>query len=99
MEAVKWFVQLVYYYKTDQNVGRPYWKDTKLVGLVVSVVSIAVAKYCGVQIDTELQLKIAAVVIGVSTLFDTKLGVKQLPAEKAADATKAVQEHNLTSLS
>ena len=94
MDAFWKLIELMYTYQKDQAVGRPYWEDTKLVGLVVGMASTELAKLCGVQIGSDLQLKIVVAAVGIGALFDKKTGIVQNPEEKSADLAKAVQAPN-----
>ena len=85
-------INTMYYYKKDQAAGRPYWCDTKLMGLVVGMVATEIGKYCGVQIDSELQIKIVAAAVGLGALFDSKTGIQQDPTEKAAERPIALYD-------
>jgi uncharacterized membrane protein len=89
---------LIIYYKKDQAVGRPYWEDTKLVGLVVGMVATEITKLFGVEISADLQIKIVAAAVGIGALFDGNTGIAQEPVEKAVNAAKPVQETNLTQI-
>ena len=95
MDAFWKIIDLIWTYKKDQAVGRPYWEDTKLMGLVVGMASTELAKLCGVHIDADLQLKIVAAFVGIGALFDKKTGVVQDPAEKAVQATNPDDPHGL----
>jgi len=99
MELIKKLIELAYYYKTDESAGKPYWEDTKLVGLIVGMIATETAKFLSVSIDADLQLKIVAVFVGLGALADKRTGLAKHPADQVKEAAKAVQEHNLSNLS
>ena len=99
MDLIKKLIELAYYYRTDEAAGKPYWLDPTVIGLVLSLIATALLKFAGVNIDSDLQLKIVGVITGVGALLSPATGVVKHPAQQAVDAAKAVQEHNLSSLS
>jgi uncharacterized membrane protein len=99
MDVLKKLIELAYYYRTDEKDGKPYWRDPAVIGLVVSLVALALAKAAGINIDADLQLKIVGVVTGIGALLSPQTGIVKHPAQQAAEVAKAVQEHNLSNLS
>ncbi len=75
MSLIKQMIELVYYYRKDQIAGKPYWRDPAVIGLVVSLAATELAKYAGVNIDADLQLKIVGVVTGIGALVSPHTGV------------------------
>ncbi|MGO9375656.1 MAG: hypothetical protein ACLQBD_26700 [Syntrophobacteraceae bacterium] len=99
MDLIKKLIELAYYYRSDQGAGKPYWTDPTAIALVVSLIAMALVKAVGITLDADLQLKIVGAVTGIGALLSPHTGVVQHPASKAAEAAKAVQEHNLSNLS
>ncbi|MGA3113495.1 MAG: hypothetical protein ABSF90_03575 [Syntrophobacteraceae bacterium] len=103
MEIIKWFFNLIFYYEKDKAAGKPYWYDPAVIALVVSSAATEYAKYCGVIVSPDLQLKIVGTITGIGALVSPHTGVVQHPVEKAAEVAKQtaqdVQQHNLTNLS
>lgn len=84
INTIKQLIELVYYYRVDVSNGVPYWRDTTVIALVVSLIATQLANYCGVSIDSDLQLKIVGVVTGIGALFSPHTGlvkVKETPQE------------------
>jgi len=79
MQFVRWIFQLIVYYEKDRAAGKPYWLDPAFVGLVVSIMGTELAKYAGLTIDADLQLKIVGVVTGIGALVSPHTGVVQKP--------------------
>jgi uncharacterized membrane protein len=94
MEFIKWIVGLVYYYEADAKAGKPYWQDPAFVGLAVSILATELLKFAGININSDLQLKIVGVITGVGALLSPHTGIKQKPP-----ATPPSDQHNLTNLS
>ena len=117
MDLIKKLIELAYYYRTDEAAGKPYWQDPTVIGLVVSLIGIALARAAGITLDADLQLKIVGVITGIGALLSPHTGVVAKAASppthpypgpsapttdaraQAAEAAKAVQEHNLSNLS
>lgn len=99
MDLIKKLIELVYYYRVNQATGEPYWQDPAVIGLVMSLTATELAKYFGLVVDPALQLKIVGVITGIGALVSPHTGIAQHPAEKAVQAAKEVQEHNLSNLS
>ncbi|MGA2401448.1 MAG: hypothetical protein ABSG91_07050 [Syntrophobacteraceae bacterium] len=94
MNFVKQIIELVYYYRKDQAAGKPYWQDPAVIGLVLSLGATELAKYFGVAIGPELQLKIVGVITGIGALVSPQTGIQQHPQEKAAQLAARVQEQH-----
>lgn len=90
---------LVVYYRTDSAKGMPYWQDPTLIGAAISLASMALVYITGINIDLALQLKISGAIVGIGAAVSPHTGVVKHPAQVAAEAAKAVQEHNLSSMS
>ena len=114
MDLIKKLIELVYYYRTDEAAGKPYWQDPTVIGLIVSLIGIALARAAGITLDADLQLKTVGVITGIGALLSPHTGVVKHPAQVAKDANAAVeggkiaaveggatgmQEHNLSNLS
>ncbi len=102
MELIKKLIELAWYYELDSKNGKPYWRDPTIIGLAVGIAATEYAKYCGVVVSTDLQLKIVGTITGIGALLSPHTGVvakKPDPATEAKQVAKDVQEHNLTSLS
>jgi uncharacterized membrane protein len=99
MDLIKKLIELAYYYRSDQGAGKPYWLDPTVIGLVVSLIAMALVKAVGITLDADLQLKIVGVVTGIGALLSPHTGVVKHPADQVKEAAKAVQEHNLSNLS
>jgi uncharacterized membrane protein len=99
MDLVKKLIELAYYYRTDEAAGKPYWQDPTVIGLVVSLIALALAKAAGINLDADLQLKIVGVITGIGALLSPHTGVVKHPAQQANDAAKQVQGHNLSNMS
>jgi hypothetical protein len=78
MGVIKQLIELVYYYREDTVHGKPYWKDPAVIGLVVALLSTELAKFAGIRIDADLQLKIVGSLTGIGALFSPHTGVKKL---------------------
>jgi hypothetical protein len=85
MDFVKWLFNLAYYYEADKKAGKPYWTDPAFVGLVISIIATEAAKYAGLHVDADLQLKIVGAVTGLGVLFSPHTGVKAKPADPPAN--------------
>ena len=94
MQFIKWIFKLVYYYEKDKAGGKPYWQDPACIGLAVSIAATELAKYAGVNLDSDLQLKIVGVITGIGALVSPHTGIVE---HKAASVSQ--NEHNLTNLS
>lgn len=94
MDLVKKIIELLFYFEQDKSHGKPYWRDPTVIGLAVSLAGTGLLKYAGVNIDSDLQLKIVGTVTGIGALFSPHTGIV---AKKAA-APKKEEEHNLTGL-
>lgn len=92
MGLIKQIIELVYYYRKDQGEGIPYWKDTTLIALVVSILATQAASHFGMNIDSKLQTEIVAVVTGIGALFSPHTGIKAKPTE-AIDKLKLNTDH------
>ena len=75
MQFIKWIFQLVYYYEKDKADGKPYWLDPAYIGLVVSIAAVELAKYAGVTLNPDLQLKIVGVITGIGALVSPHTGI------------------------
>lgn len=98
MVLIKKLIELVVYYRTDSAKGMPYWKDPTLVGAAISLASMALVYITGINIDLALQLKISGVIIGIGAAVSPQTGIMRHPADQAAEAARALQEHNLSNL-
>jgi uncharacterized membrane protein len=95
MEIIKWIFNLIFTYEADAKAGKPYWTDPAFIGLVVSIIATELAKYAGIHVDADLQLKIVGSITGIGMLVSPHTGVVKKP-----DATPPKpDEHNLTNLS
>jgi hypothetical protein len=101
MQFINWLFKLIYYYEEDEKHGKPYWQDPAFVGLAVSIAATEAAKYLGVHIDSDLQLKIVGTVTGLGVVLSPHTGVKKAaPAAPATDRTGVPGSgHDLSSLS
>lgn len=99
MGIIKQLIELVYYYRQDTAHGKPYWQDPAFIGLVVSLITTELAKYMGVLVDTDLQLKIVGVITGIGMALSPHTGLVAKPQDEAKEVAQRVQEHNLTNLS
>lgn len=81
MDLVKKLIELAYYYRTDEAAGKPYWQDPTVIGLVVSLIAVALARAAGINLDADLQLKIVGVVTGIGALLSPHTGVVKKPAK------------------
>jgi hypothetical protein len=89
MQFIKWLFQLIFYYEKDRAAGKPYWLDPACIGLVVSIAATELAKYAGVAVDGDLQLKIVGVITGIGALVSPQTGVVQhKPANVDPDKDK-----------
>jgi hypothetical protein len=88
MEFIKWIFQLVVYYEKDRASGKPYWYDPAFIGLVVSIGATEAAKYAGINIDSDLQLKIVGTITGIGALLSPHTGVVQKVAPLSTAARK-----------
>jgi len=94
MDLIKKLIELAYYYRQDEAAGKPYWRDPAVIGLVVSIAATEFAKYLGVIVDADLQLKIVGVITGIGALISPHTGfVQRKPGSADQD------RHNLSSLS
>ena len=91
MDLIKKLIELAYYYRTDEAAGKPYWQDPTVIGLVVSLIAIGLARAAGVNLDADLQLKIVGVVTGIGALLSPHTGVVKHPAQVGKDANAAVE--------
>ena len=91
-------LDLIWYYEKDKRNGVPYWLDPTLIGAAVGLVSSLVAQHFGLQINSDLQLKIIGVTTGIGALASPHTGFVAKPDEAKAVAQQ-VQQHNLTDLS
>jgi hypothetical protein len=98
MEILKWLGQLIFYYEKDRSDGKPYWLDPAFMGFVVSIVATELAKYCGIQIDPALQLKIVGTITGIGVALSPQTGIRQGKVGPAPAVLKSAV-HNLTTLS
>jgi hypothetical protein len=85
MDFVKWLFNLAYYYEADKKAGKPYWTDPAFVGLVISIIATEAAKYAGLHVDADLQLKIVGSITGIGVLFSPHTGIKPKPAQLTHD--------------
>jgi hypothetical protein len=77
MQFIKWIFQLIYFYEKDKAAGKPYWLDPATIGLVVSIAGTELLKFTGVNLNSDLQLKIVGVVTGIGALVSPHTGVVQ----------------------
>jgi len=77
VQFVKWIFQLIFYYEKDKAAGKPYWFDPAFIGLVVSIAGTELAKYAGIAVGADLQLKIVGVITGIGALVSPHTGVVQ----------------------
>ncbi len=101
MDLIKKLIELVYYYRTDEAAGKPYWQDPTVIGLAVSLIGVALLKFAGVNINSDLQLKIVGVITGIGALLSPHTGVvkKQVPQSIQEQAKAIAAKHNLSNLS
>ena len=104
IDLIKKLVELVYYYRQDEAAGKPYWQDPAVIGLVVSLAATELAKYMGVTLDGDLQVKIVGVVTGIGAALLPHTGIKKAPPAPPShpypgNAAPATGQHNLSSLS
>ncbi|MFZ0945687.1 MAG: hypothetical protein WB930_00070 [Syntrophobacteraceae bacterium] len=85
MQFIKWIFQLIFVYEKDKASGKPYWLDPAAIGLVVSIMATELAKYAGVAVDADLQLKIVGVITGIGALLSPQTGIV---AKKQNSVTK-----------
>jgi hypothetical protein len=95
MGYIKQLIELVYYYRDDAKHGKPYWQDPAFLGLMVSLLATILAKYAGVNIDSDLQLKIVGAATGIGVALSPHTGLKKL----SPPAPKPAETHDLGSLS
>lgn len=74
-DLIKKLFDLVVYYRKDKASGKPYWLDPTVIALVVSIGATELAKYAGVIITPDLQLKIVGVITGIGALLSPHTGV------------------------
>jgi hypothetical protein len=94
MGYIKWLFNLIFIYEDDARHGKPYYKDPAFVGLVVSILATEAAKYLGVAIDADLQLKIVGAITGLGVALCPHTGIAKKQADPPRDAAQ-----NLTNLS
>ncbi len=85
MQFVKWIFQLIIVYDKDKAAGKPYWRDPAAIGLVVSILATELAKYAGVAVDSDLQLKIVGTITGIGALVSPHTGIVAKKIEPKAD--------------
>jgi len=68
-------LDLLVYYRRGSQSGKPYWLDPTFVGLAVSIIATCLARWSGVDIDSDLQLKIVGVVTGIGALVSPHTGL------------------------
>jgi hypothetical protein len=105
MWLVKKAIELVYYYEADRKAGKPYWCDPAVVGLGVSLLGTALARWAGVNIDSDLQLKIVGAITGIGALASPHTGIvaktsptSPLPLSTHGEGEKP-EEHNPAAMS
>jgi hypothetical protein len=69
-------LKAIYYYEEDCKAGVQFWRDKRLITLVVSTICVVLARYAGVDIDPDLQASIVGVATGISMLVHPGTGVK-----------------------
>ena len=82
MSYVKTIFQLIFYYEKDKCAGVPYWKDPTLIGAVVGLLASILASAAGINIDSDLQLKIVGAAVGIGALFSPYSGLKAKKPDK-----------------
>jgi hypothetical protein len=74
-------IQAVYYYQQDNIQGVPFWKDKRLITLIVSTVCMLLAKWAGINIDSDLQATIVAAATGVAMMVNPGTGIAPKPKQ------------------
>ena len=82
MQFIKWIFQLIIVYDKDKAAGKPYWRDPAAIGLVVSILATELAKYAGIAVDADLQLKIVGTITGIGALVSPHTGIMAKPVPK-----------------
>jgi hypothetical protein len=87
-------LDLLLYYRKDKQAGKPYWLDPTFVGLAISILGIVLARWTGIELDSDLQLKIVGVVTGIGALVSPHTGLieKKAPATQTKQALKSEEE-------
>jgi hypothetical protein len=83
-DLIKKLFDLVVFYRKDKAAGKPYWTDPTVIALAVSIGATELAKYAGVNIGSDLELKIVGVITGIGALLSPHTGVVAKPPAKAA---------------
>jgi uncharacterized membrane protein len=104
MDIVKNVISLVFYIEQDKSHAKPYWLDPTVIALVVSLLATALARWAGMDIDADLQLKIVGAITGIGALLSPHTGIVNRPAapnplDEARRAAQKVREANLSNLS
>jgi hypothetical protein len=77
----KEILKAIYYYEEDCKAGVPFWRDKRLITLVVTTVCVILARYAGIDIGPDLQASIVGVATGVAMLVHPGTGVKAKPKQ------------------
>ncbi len=88
-DLITWVVDLIYHYDKDKANGVAWWQDPAVIGLVVSFAGTEIAKFAGITITSDLQLKIVGVVTGIGALLSNKMGIMAVKKAAAAPAPGA----------
>jgi uncharacterized membrane protein len=75
MDLIKQIISLVFYIEQDKSHAKPYWLDPTVIALVVSLLATALARWAGMDIDADLQLKIVGSITGIGALLSPHTGV------------------------
>ncbi|MGO9020048.1 MAG: hypothetical protein ACLQVJ_17060 [Syntrophobacteraceae bacterium] len=95
MDFLKWLFKLIFYYEKDKAAGKPYWQDPAAIALLVSIAATEYAKYMGVVVSADLQLKIVGTITGIGALVSPHTGIVAKPMSLAPPP----DQHNLSNLS
>ncbi|MFZ0931238.1 MAG: hypothetical protein WAN11_21710 [Syntrophobacteraceae bacterium] len=101
MEFIKWLFKLIFYYEKDKAAGKPYWQDPAAIALVVSIAATEYAKYMGVVVTPDLQLKIVGTITGIGALVSPHTGIVAKKTDSVEHKPSSVpqDDHNLTNMS
>jgi len=79
MDPIKKIIDLIFYFEQDASHGKPYWQDPAVIGLAVSLLATGLARWAGVNIDSDFQVKIVGAAAGIGALFSPHTGVIRKP--------------------
>jgi len=104
MDLIKKIIELVYYYEADHRAGKPYWCDRAVIGLVVSLIAAALARW-GFHLSPDLQASLIASITGIGMLASQHTGIVPKPEAPSPGETEPPppltkdELRNLTNLS